>query len=206
MDAIAPDLFSSHGFTQLIDIPTRISDGSISLIDLFFADNTEDIICHGTLPKIADHDGVLASYKLNLEKPKVKTQKVFDYRNADVDGLTKFIKDYDFDRNVFSQPIIQQAEIFNDVLINAFSKFVPCKTVTFRPNDQPWSNSYTRLLLRKKNRNYLLYKKLNNKYNDLLIQPNIGVEILTRYKSKMSNARFKARDAANASNLANRKN
>ena len=32
LDAMAPDLFSSHGLTQLIDIPTRISEGSISLI------------------------------------------------------------------------------------------------------------------------------------------------------------------------------
>ena len=64
----------------------------ISLIDLFFANNTEDIVCHGTLPKIADHEGVLASYKLTLEKPKAKTQKIYDYKNADIDGLTNFIK------------------------------------------------------------------------------------------------------------------
>ena len=36
LDATAPDLFSSYGFTQLIDIPTRITDNTMSLIDLFF--------------------------------------------------------------------------------------------------------------------------------------------------------------------------
>ena len=30
LDAIAPDLFSSQGFTQLIDIPTRITEGTLS--------------------------------------------------------------------------------------------------------------------------------------------------------------------------------
>ena len=205
LDAIAPDLFSGHGFTQLIDIPTRITEETISLIDLFFTDNSEDIVCHGTLPKIADHDGILASYKIDLEKRKIKTQMVYDYKNADVDGLTNFIKNYDFERNVFSQPIEQQTDKFNEILINAFLQFVPSKSITFRPNDQPWSNSYTRLLLRKKNRNYLLYKKINNDYNNLLGRQNIDSEILTRYQSKISKAHSKARDAANASNVANRR-
>ena len=150
-------------------------------------------------------EGVLASYKLTLEKRKAKTQLIYDYKNADIDGLTNFIKSYDFDTNVFSHPITKQADIFNGILINAFSQFVPCKSVIFRANDQPWSNTYTRLLLRKKNRNYLFYKKINNEYNNLLSKPNIEPEILTRCKAKMTKAHSKARTAANASNLANRR-
>ena len=119
--------------------------------------------------------------------------------------MTNFIKSYDFDTNVFSHPITKQADIFNGILINAFSQFVPCKSVIFRANDQPWSNTYTRLLLRKKNRNYLFYKKINNEYNNLLSKPNIEPEILTRCKAKMTKAHSKARTAANASNLANRR-
>ena len=205
LDAIAPDLFSSQGFTQLIDIPTRITEGTISLIDLFFVDNSEDIVCHGTLPKIADHDGVLASYKLNLQKPTTKSKKIYNYNDVDIIGLTNYIKNYDYDNIVFSQPIQRQAEIFNEILSNAFSQFVPCKIVNIRPNDQPWSNTFTRLLLRKKNRNYVLYKKLNNEYNKILVQPNILPEVLSRYKNKVNNAHEKARSAANASNLANRR-
>ena len=34
------------------------------------------------------------------------------------------------------------------------SKFIPCKNVTIRVADMAWCNSYTRLFLRKKNRNY----------------------------------------------------
>ena len=157
LDALAPDVFSSYGFSQIIDIPTRITEDTTSLIDLFFADNTEDIVCHGTLPRIADHDGVLASYKLNLQKTKNRTKTIYDYKNADVDGLINHIKNYDFDRVVFSHPTVLQADIFDKILIDAFSQFVPCKSVPIRVNDQPWSNTYTRLLLRKKNRNYLIY-------------------------------------------------
>ena len=102
LDALAPDIFSSFGFTQLIDIPTRTTGDTISLIDLFFADKTEDIVCHGTLPRIADHDGILASYKLNLQKVKARTKTVYDYKNADIIGLRNHIKQYDFNTTVFS--------------------------------------------------------------------------------------------------------
>ena len=81
LDALAPDLFSSFGFYQLIDIPTRVTDNTTSLVDLIFSDNIEDIECHGTLPKIADHDGVIASFKLQNQKPKAKTKIIYDYHN-----------------------------------------------------------------------------------------------------------------------------
>ena len=45
-----------------------------------------------------------------------------------------------------------QLELYSNVLIDAFSKFVPSKMVTIRPSDAPWCTNFTRLLLRKKNR------------------------------------------------------
>ena len=82
---------------------------------------------------------------------------VYDYNNADKAGLIKFIKEYDFESVVFNEPIIKQAEVFTNVLQNAFSKFIPCKTILVRPSDQSWCNNFTRLLIRKKNRNYQFY-------------------------------------------------
>ena len=205
LDAFAPDIFSSYGLTQLIDIPTRITEDTVSLIDLFFVDNLENIDCYGTLPKIADHDGIIASFKLNLQKPQIKTKKVYDYCKADVDGLINHVKNLDFQSTVFSQPIEMQTILFEEILTDAFSKFVPCKTVFIRPNDQPWSNKYTRLLLRKKNRNYSLYKRINNEYNILYNKEDTRPEILTRYLGKRNKAYSKAREAANNSNVANRR-
>ena len=74
LDIKASDLFSSNGFEQLIDIPTRVTEGTISLIDLIFVNQMDDIICHGTLPQIADHDGVLVSFNVKTEKQTIKTK------------------------------------------------------------------------------------------------------------------------------------
>ena len=130
LDAFAPDLFTSYGFTQIIDIPTRVTNDTISLIDLFFADSTEDIICHGTLPRISDHDGIVASYNIELNRPKTNSKTVYDYANTDVVGLVNFIKSFNFDTTVFSHPIEFQAELYSKILIDAFNQFVPTKTVT----------------------------------------------------------------------------
>ena len=92
LDNIAPDLFSSFGFQQLIDIPTRVTDNSVSLIDLIFVNKPDDVICRGTLNKIADHDGVIVSFNTKCSKITQKIKQVYDYKNADIDGLTDYIK------------------------------------------------------------------------------------------------------------------
>ena len=205
LDSVAPDLFASYGFHQLIDIPTRTTETTISLIDLFYINNPDNVICHGTLPSIADHDGTLASFNLKSKKKTQKTKTIYDYKNADIDGLTKYFKAFDFANAVFNQPIINQADIYSNILKQAFTKFVPCKTVVIRPADMAWCNTYTRLLLRKKNRNYQLFKKYSSDYRTLLNQPNPKAEIVTRLLHRKNKAHAKAREAANESCKANRR-
>ena len=43
LDSFAPELFQSYGFTQVIDIPTRITQETMSLVDLIFVDNLDSI-------------------------------------------------------------------------------------------------------------------------------------------------------------------
>ena len=82
---------------------------------------------------------------------------------------------------------------------------MPSKNVLIRQDDQPWCNSFTKLLLRKKNRNYQLYKKLNSQYISALSQPNLSPDILTRLGNKKDKACKKSRDSANQSTKANRR-
>ena len=205
LDSKAPDLFSSYGLTQLIDIPTRVTEHSITLIDLIYVNKPDDIDCHGTLPQIADHDGVLISFNTKAEKESPKTKIIYDYNNADINGLIDYIKQFDFQTSVFSQPVEIQTQLYTDILADAFSKFVPSKTITLRPTDQPWCNAYTRLLLRKKNRNYLLYKKVETEYKSYLNKNDACPIIVTKLLNKTQKALKKSRTAANESIKANRR-
>ena len=154
--------------------------------------------------KIADHDGVLVSFNTKSVKQKPKTKIIYDYKNADIEGLIQHIKDFDFENIVFSQPVDRQTDIYSELLKQAFAKFVPVKTITVRPSDAPWCNTYTRLLLRKKNRNYQLYKKCETDYRNVL-NSNNRPEIVTRLLNRKDKAFKKSRESANESLKANRR-
>ena len=205
LDNKAPDLFASFGFIQLIDIPTRITDTSTSLIDLFYVDSSEDVVMHGTLPKIADHDEVFASFNIQTPKPKPVTKLIYDYKRCDFEGLKNYIKTYDFEKHVFSYPTVSQAEQFTNILVDALSLFVPQKTITFHPRDQPWCNAYTRFLLRKKNRNYQIYKKINTTYLNFINGNNSSPDIATKLANERTKALSKSKESSKASFQANRR-
>ena len=205
LDSSAPDLFESYGFKQLIDIPTRVTLNSVSLIDLIFTNRIDDIVCHGTLPKIADHEGIMVSLNTKSIRHKQKTRIIYDYQNADEAGLIKYIKEYDFENTVFNLPTVNQTVAYTQILQDAFAKFVPSKTVFIRNTDQPWCNNFTRLLLRKKSRNYQFYKKCELEYQNTLKQFNPAPELVTRLLNEIDKAHDKARTSANDSSKANRR-
>ena len=68
----------------MIDIPTRITKETISLFDLFYVQNQEPVVCHGTLPNIADHSGIFVSFYIDRNKQTLKTKTIFDYKDIDI--------------------------------------------------------------------------------------------------------------------------
>ena len=83
-----------------------------------------------------------------------QTEKtVYDYKSIDTENFIKFIKDYDY-QHILDSDVGKQPLLLTNILKATFDKFVPKKEIVFRPNLPPWSNPFTRLLLRKKNRNY----------------------------------------------------
>ena len=127
LDSLAPDIFASFGFTQLIDIPTRVTDTTASLIDLIFVSNTELIKQHGTLPQIADHEGAFVSFNCKPSKSETITKKVYNYKNIDEKGLLNYIKTFDYENTVFKKPLEEQTEAFTNILSQGIAQFAPIK-------------------------------------------------------------------------------
>ena len=184
LDLSAPELFSSYNFQQLIDIPTRMTTNTTSLIDLVFSSNIDDIQCQGTVSPIADHEGVFVCFHCISVQEKTSTRNVYDFKNIDEVGLRQFIKSYDFQSNVFSKPVLQQAEAMSSILIAAQNKFVPVKQILVRSTELPWMNSYTRLLLRKKNQNYCIFRKVNMDLLSVLGKHGHSDKLVTRLRHK----------------------
>ena len=176
LDHKAPEIFTSFGFQQLIDIPTR-NRTTLSLIDLLFVNSLDLVEEFGTLPEIADHEGILLCLDIKQKQKYCSKKILYDYKNADLDGMKKYIQEYNFEGNVFRLPVYEQAQCYSKVLIDCFEKFVPKREVFFKPQSLPWCNTYTRLLLRKKNRNYKFFKQVSQKH--LLAQQNPNSEEIT---------------------------
>merc|ERR1712237_110220 len=204
LDNTAPDLFSSYGYNQLIDIPTRISD-CISLIDLFFTNNITNLVCNGTISPIADHEGVFASFVGTKTKLKTNQKRVFYYSKVKINDLIEYLNKIDYESRVFSLPTINQADAYSDILTDAFLKFVPSKLITIRENDQPWLNSFTRLLIRKKNRNYALLRRATVKLNTASNSPNVSPEFITKLTNKKTNFYNKYRESLKTPSTANKR-
>jgi hypothetical protein len=117
--------------------------------------------------------------------------------------LRNYIKSFDFESHVFSKPVLQQAEAMTRILDAAQRKFVPNKTIIINPRDQPWVNSYTRLLMRKKNRNYRILKRVKYEYFSAINRHGVSEELVTRLKEKKNHASKLARSASNESTKAN---
>ena len=145
---------------------------------------TEVISEFGTLPKIADHDGILICLDVKREKVPNRTKTIYDYRNVDSDALITYIKNIDFENEVFCNDVLKQTEFFSNVLITALNKFVPKKTLCVQPDTPAWSNTYTCLLLRKKNRNYCLFKKASCKLANAILNPLINDDYITILQTK----------------------
>ena len=205
LDHDACDLFARNGFSQLIDIPTRFSKNSVSLIDLIFSDRLDDIIVHGTIPGPADHEGVFVSFSTISTKQKQRTIKHYDYENTDIAGLFQHLDGIDWQGMVYSLPTINQPGAMSDILTNALNTYVPIISFIARDNDQPWSNALTRRLLRKKNRNYKLFKKSNEIYLAAKNDPNCPPDVVTRLLQNKQTKFSKSRAASNESVKANRR-
>ena len=197
LDSSAPDLFQSFGYSQLLDIPTRVTLDTMSLVDLCFVQCHDHLSCHGTLPRLSDHDGIFVSFHNNLKSSHSDTKTVYDYKNIDILRLTNYIKDFDFQTSVFSHPTYLQPQLMTDVLTNIFSQFVTSKVIKIRPYTVPWTNSNTRLLMRKKNRNYCIFKRNKTKYLVAVSDNNIHEPQLTRLKTKMEKAHSKSASSSN---------
>ena len=205
LDQTAPELFSSYGMKQLIDIPTRVREHTISLVDLFFVSTIDDVKAHGTLPSIADHDGIFAAFHSIKTQAKPKSKVVYDYKNADEKGLIKYLNEFNFDSEVLARPTSEQADAFSKVLIAAREKFIPTKQITIHPTDQPWTNKFTRLLLRRKSRNYLIFKKAAIKHKTYVSSPDANEDISTRLRDKKQRAYEKVKAANDDAKKGNRR-
>ena len=161
LDDKAPDLFTQFGYSQLIDLPTRQYNLSCSLLDLVYVQKIDSVVLTGLLPPMSDHSGTLLSLNSLSFKPQPKVFRSYNYEEANWNLVRDKLLELE-NLDIYDGDVDSMASIFTNKLVEIRNTCVPNKEIKILEKDKPWFNNLVKNKLRKSNRLFKNYKKLNS--------------------------------------------
>ena len=156
------DTLVSYNMLPLIQIPTRITRNTATLIDNIFC-NIDGACTQGVLiADFSDHLPVFVSTNINLNSstPAENTPKYISKRvinDCNIARFCQYLNEINFELGVYSADVNKAYEVFMDKINNAYNKSFPMKTVKMKKeNKNPWFTSEIKKMSKKKLK---LYKK-----------------------------------------------
>lgn len=156
--------FGSFGFSQIIDVPTRITATTSTLIDGIFVSST-DFICNvGTLSMhgISDHEMTFVEIKgpTLTHSPKIINYRCF--RNFDMNDFLADLTSLPWHNIIVQDDIDKKIELFNEYVIAAFDKNAPIITRRVTKPPAPWLTDNLKLLKKERNKALRKFKRTKN--------------------------------------------
>ena len=152
------NIFNSHGLKQLVNQPTHITDTSSSCIDLIVTDQPNLFLecdIHPSLHSNCHHQINFVTLNVQCPPPPPHPRRIWHYGRADLNYINKSICDYDWDSSLDACPNIDmQVELFNSVLNNIFTNFIPFDDIIVKPKDPPWFTKNIKVFYNKYKKTY----------------------------------------------------
>ena len=138
---LSSSIIEPFNLTQIIDQPTRITETSSTLIDLFLVKNPEKVISHGAcaVPGISDHHLIFMAY--DIKKPKFKPLKVTarNFKNFDMEAFLAAAELANFENIYNVVNVNDKVTILENTINDLLDIFAPYKTFTVtKQNSTPW--------------------------------------------------------------------
>ncbi|RUM30450.1 MAG: hypothetical protein DSY42_04590 [Aquifex sp.] len=147
-------ILKNNRLVQLIDVPTRVTATSATLLDLIITNNPDLILAKVVVPNlISDHD--LIGIKINITKPRrqplIKTFR--QLRNYNKDILSNLIMSeyHSFNKILDTDNVNRQVYIFNENFIKCLDICAPVETKEIKRPYTPWFTDELRDAISKKN-------------------------------------------------------
>ena len=153
---------------QVVRFPTRTTEDTSNILDLFFTNNKTLVNRVEPLPGISDHDTVFIEISLSpVTKPTVP-RKINLFHKADFDNFKKDIlaSSFELGENANILSVEEYWQQLKKLISDLTSKHVPSKTIKNRPNFKPWITSHVKRCLRKVK---AAYRKMRNSNSQRLI-------------------------------------
>ena len=143
---------------QVVTEPTRVTESSSNILDLFFTNNETLVNQVHVIPGIGDHEAVFIESSLRPMKKVTSPREIFQYHKADYEGFKAELRDYtsDFLSKAPSTDINTLWKDFKTKIHQLMEKFIPQKLIRGNKTHKPWIDKHVRTLQRKRNK---LFKK-----------------------------------------------
>ena len=162
------DIININSLRNVIEEPTRITENASSLLDPILVSNEIQLLDSGVIDidkAVSDHRLTYATFRLGYNRYQSFKRKIWVYTKADFDKLNNLINSFDWDIFFSSISDLDTAVLsFTEKIIYFAELSIPHKTVTVRPNDQPWYNNSIRRESRKRDRLKRKASRANNPY------------------------------------------
>ena len=163
-------IIKTNNLTQMIEVPTRTTSTSATLLDLIITNEPQVVLSHDVVPQvIADHD--LISAVINIRKPRKPTviKTVRDFRNYDKDVFCSLLfNNIHIMNNVFfTDNVDHQVRIFNEYFLECVDMCAPKVTKVIKGRPTPWMNDEVRSAITARN---VLQDKLKKDVNNCILR------------------------------------
>ena len=134
------NLTSQFGLHQVIQEPTHILDAS-SCIDLIFTSQPNLIIesrVHLSLYSNCHHQILFAKFNLEVVYPPPYIQEVWHYKDVNTELIKQAVNEFNWQRAFLNTNVNEKVDIFNRIILNILSGFIPHEFVVCDDKDPPW--------------------------------------------------------------------
>lgn len=161
------DMIESYNLTQLINVPTRITENSETLLDLFITTSDLRIIKVDAqdINGISDHLATVGVFNLKSIKtpPKFITRRSFKEFNEEEFRRDIFEQNWDFIYTLDN--VDDMLYFFNNTLLRVFDLNAPVRTFRVTKPPAPWLTYNIKQMIKLRDRAHNKYKKTRTHIN-----------------------------------------
>ena len=144
--------------------PTRITEDTANILDLFFSNNQSLVNRVDIIPGISDHEVVYVESNLRPSRAITPPRKVFCYNKADFDSLKTELRRVKEEFVSLEPTSTTQAlwDKFCTKVTDLMQKYIPTKTLNGKKIRKPWINRKVKSQMRRRDKLFRRMKKTKN--------------------------------------------
>lgn len=150
------DLCDTFGLTQVVDVPTRVTDTSSSLLDYIIVSDKQLIRTVNVAPFVSDLklDHYLVSCALSFvgNAPRIIYKNINDFRYFDKNRLLRDLDAAPFHRVLRIDNIDEKVSFFNVLIMEVFAVHAPLRRVRITKPYAPWLTDNLKFLIHLRNK------------------------------------------------------